>query len=277
LKPDKPRLDNKIARVHFCNQMVSLLLTPSVTPLALIISAQGLVRTHPQFARWNLSSNLPKQTLTLRHTLDPKASCTAKVRGLIVELAASPAAAGILKPLISFLVGNGLAGSVVEVADHPKEEAVAAKPKKTARFASNLEAVEAAATAFPGLLIVHDNALKVAADSDFEDPDFTYGALMALADIALRERNYGLKSTRQAHLAKKGLNYASGSSGSTLNKLRKDYTVIHEGERIVIAGHISKGVKARRLLRIYFAWLPESRSFLIGHVGEHLPTETNSH
>ena len=63
--------------------MVSLILTPSVSPLDLIISAQGLVRTHPQFANWRLSSNLPKQTLTLRHTLDPKASCTAKVRGLI--------------------------------------------------------------------------------------------------------------------------------------------------------------------------------------------------
>jgi hypothetical protein len=257
--------------------MVSLLLTPSVTPLDLIISAQGLVRTHPQFARWKLSSNLPKQTLTLRHDLDPKASCTAKVRGPKVELAASPAATGILKPLISYFIGKGLAGAIIETKEQPKPDAVASTPKKPARFASNLEAVEAAGIAFPGLLIVHDNALKVAADSDFEDPDFTYAALMALADIALRERNFGIKGTRQAHLAKKGFNYASGSSGSTLNKLRKDYTVIHEGERIVIAGHISKGVKARRLLRIYFAWLPESRSFLIGHVGEHLPTETNSH
>ena len=257
--------------------MVFLILTPSVSPLDLIISAQGLVRTHPQFARWNLSSNLPKQTLTLRHTLDPKASCTAKVRGLIVELVTSPAGAGILKPLISFLIGNGLAGSVIETAEPTQKEVVPTSTKKAARFASNLEAVEAAALEFRGLLVVHGNALKVAADSDFEDPDFTYAALMALADIALRERHFGIKGTRQAHLAKKGLHYASGSSGCTLNKLRTDYTVYHEGKPIVIGGHISKGVKARRLLRIYFAWLPESRSFLIGHVGEHLPTETNSH
>ena len=257
--------------------MVSLILTPSVSPLDLIISAQGLVRTHPQFARWILSSNLPKQTLTLRHALDPKASCTAKVRGPKVELAASPAATGILKPLISFLIGNGLAGSAVEVPDQPIKEVLAAKPKKLARFASNLEAVESAAAEFAGLLIIHDNALKVAADSDFEGPDFTYDALMALADIALRERHFGIKGTRQAHLAKKGFHYASGSSGCTLNKLRTDYTVYHEGKPVVIAGHISKGVKARRLLRIYFAWMPDSKCFLIGHVGEHLPTETNSH
>ena len=257
--------------------MTLITLSAATTPLDLIISAQGLVRTHPQFARWILSSNLPKQTLTLRHTLDPKASCTAKVRGLKVELAASPAAAGILKPLISFFVGNGLAGSVVEVAERPKKEAEPVKPKKMARFGSNLEAVEAAAAEFPGLLIIHDNALKVAADSDFEDPDFTYAALMALADIALRERHFGIKVTRQAHLAKKGFHYASGSSGCTLNKLRTDYRVYHEGKPVVIAGHISKGVKARRLLRIYFAWMPESKSFLIGHVGEHLPTETNAH
>jgi len=257
--------------------MVSLILTPSVSPLDLIISAQGLVRTHPQFARWNLSSNLPKQTLTLRHALDPKASCTAKVRGLIIELATSPAGAVILKPLIGFLIGNGLAGSVVETAEQPKTEVAASAPKKPARFASNLEAVEAAASEFRGLLFIHDNALKVAADSDFEDSDFTYAALMALADISLRERHFGVKGTRQAHLAKKGFHYASGSSCSTLNKLKKDYTVYHEGKPVVIAGHISKGVKARRLLRIYFAWLPESKSFLIGHVGEHLPTETNSH
>ena len=257
--------------------MVSLILTPSVSPLDLIISAQGLVRTHPQFARWNLSSNLPKQTLTLRHTLDPKASCTAKVRGLIVELVTSPAGAGILKPLISFLIGNGLAGSVIETSEPTQKEVVPMSTKMPARFASNLEAVEAAASEFSGLLVVHGNALKVAADSDFEDPDFTYAALMALADIALRERDFGIKGTRQAHLAKKGFHYASGSSGSTLNKLRADYTIYHEGKPVVIAGHISKGVKARRLLRIYFAWLPDSKSFLVGHVGEHLPTETHSH
>lgn len=257
--------------------MVSLLLAPSVSPLDLIISAQGLVRTHPQFARWTLSSNLPKQTLTLRHALDPKASCTAKVRGPKVVLSASPAATGILKPLISFFVGNGLAGSVVEVAEQPKKEAEPVKPKKMARFVSNLEAVEAAAAEFPGLLIVHDNALKVAANSDFEDPDFTYAALMALADIALRERHFGIKGTRQSYLAKKGFHYAAGSSDCTLNKLRTDYTVYHGGKPVVIAGHISKGVKARRLLRIYFAWMPESKSFLVGHVGEHLPTETHSH
>lgn len=257
--------------------MTLISLSPATTPRDLIIGTQALVRTHPQFARWNLSSNLPKQTLTLRHTLDPKASCTAKVRGLIVELVTSPAGAGILKPLISFLVGNGLAGSVIETAAPPQKETAPLATKKAALFASNLEAVEAAALEFRGLLVMHANALKVAADSDFEDPDFTYGALMALADIALRERHFGIKGTRQAHLAKKGFHYASGSSGCTLNKLKKDYTVLHEGKHVVIAGHISKGVKARRLLRIYFAWMPESKSFLVGHVGEHLPTETHSH
>jgi hypothetical protein len=259
------------------NHMVSLLLTPSVTPLDLIISAQGLVRTHPQFARWNLSSNLPKQTLTLRHNLDPKASCTAKVRGPKVELAASPAATGILKPLISYFIGKGLAGAIIETKEQPKPDAVASTPKKPARFATNLEAVLAAAEVFRGLMVIHDNALKVAAESDFDDPDFTYAALMALADVALRERHFGIKGTRQAFLQKKGFHYASGSSGCTLNKLKKDYTVYYEGKPVVIGGHISKGVKARRLLRIYFAWLPESKAFLIGHVGEHLPTETNVH
>jgi hypothetical protein len=257
--------------------MTLISLSPAATPRDLIIGTQELVRTHPQFARWNLSSNLPKQTLTLRHTLDPKASCTAKVRGLIVELVTSPAGAGILKPLISFLIGNGLAGSVIETTEPTQKEVVPASTKKPARFASNLEAVEAAASVFRGLLVVHDNALKVAADSDFADPDFTYDALMALADVALRERHFGIKGTRQAFLAKKGFHYASGSSGCTLNKLKKDYTVLHNGEPVVIAGHISKGVKARRLLRIYFAWLPDSKSFLVGHVGEHLPTETHSH
>ena len=63
----------------------------------------------------------------------------------------------------------------------------------------------------------------------------------------------------------------------SLRKLKKDYTVYHDGKPVVIGGHISKGVKARRLLRIYFAWLPELKAFLVGHVGEHLPTETHVH
>jgi hypothetical protein len=254
-----------------------LSLSSSATPLDLIICTQGLVRNDPQFSRWELSSNLPKQTLTLRNALDPKASCTAKVRGPKVELTASPSAAIILKPLISYLIGTGVARSVIETKLQSQKEAEPVPAKKPARFASNLEAVQAAAAEFPGLLVVHDNALKVAADSNFADPDFTYEALMALADVALRERHFGIKGTRQAYLERKGFHYASGSSGCTLNKLRKDYTVYHEGKPVVIAGHISKGVKARRLLRIYFAWLPESKTFLIGHVGEHLPTETNSH
>jgi hypothetical protein len=257
--------------------MTLITLSAATTPLDLIISAQGLVRTHPQFANWRLSSNLPKQTLTLRHALDPKASCTAKVRGPKVELAASPAATSIIKPLISYFIGKGLADAVIETAEQPKPDAVASTPKKSARFASNLEAVQAAAAEFRGFLIIHDNALKVAAVCDFADPDFTYDALMALADVALRERHYGIKSTRQVFLKKKGFHYAAGSSGCTLNKLKKDYTVYHEGKPVVIGGHISKGVKARRLLRIYFAWLPESKAFLIGHVGEHLPTETHVH
>ncbi len=257
--------------------MVSLFLTPSVTPLDLIISAQALVRPHPQFARWKLSSNLPKRTLTLRHAIDPKASCTAKVHGPKVELAASPSATGILKPLISYLIGTGLVGSVIETKQQPQKDAAPVAAKKPARFASNLEAVQAAAAEFQGFLIIHDNALKVAAASGFDDPDFTYEALMALADVALRERHFGIKGTRQAYLARKGFHYAAGSSDCTLNRLKKDYTVYLEGKPVVIAGHISKGVKARRLLRIYFAWLPESKAFLIGHVGEHLPTETNVH
>ena len=260
--------------------MISLILSPSVSPLDLIISVQELVRTHPQFVSWMLSSNLPKQTFTLRHKNDPKASCTAKVNGRRVKITASPAPTSILKVLINFLIGNGQADSVVEVAEPARDQsptAYPAEPKKASRFESNLDAVKAAAFEFSGLLMIHENAFKTAEDSDFGDPDFTYAALMALADVALRESNFGLKSTRQAFLAKKGFHYDSGSSDCTLNKLKKDYTVYHEGKPIVIGGHISKGVKARRLLRIYFAWLPESKAFLIGHVGEHLPTVTNSH
>jgi len=98
-----------------------------------------------------------------------------------------------------------------------------------------------------------------------------------MADLDLPKSNLGIQRKRKADREKKGVHYASGSSGCTLNKLKKDYTVYHEGKPVVIAGHISKGVKARRLLRINFAWLPETKAFLIGHVGEHLPTETNSH
>ena len=254
--------------------MVSLLLTPSATSQDLINTTQALVNTDPLFSGWNVSSNLPKDGLTLRNQLDPRASCTAKVRGLHVEIAASPAGSCILMPLVSFLHEVGLTNSGNE---HLKAQVDASTDGQASVFESNLAAVQAAAAAFPGLLVIHDNALKVAASSGFEDPKFTYAALMALADVALREQKLGLKSTRQARLAEKGFSYVSGSSDCTLNKHRKDYTLLHEGKAVVIAGHISKGVKARRLLRIYFAWLPESKSYLIGHVGAHLPTETNSH
>lgn len=254
--------------------MVSLLLTPSATSLDLINTTQALVNTDPLFSGWNLSSNLPKDSLTLRNQLDPRASCTAKVRGLHVEIAASPAGSCILMPLVSFLHEVGLTNSANE---HLAGQLDASTDGQPSHFESNLAAVQAAAAAFPGLLVIHDNALKVVASSDFEDPKFTYAALMALADVALREQKLGLKGTRQARLAEKGFSYVAGSSDCTLNKHRKDYTLLHQGKAVVIAGHISKGVKARRLLRIYFAWLPESKSFLIGHVGAHLPTETNSH
>jgi hypothetical protein len=257
--------------------MAFIQISPAATLQDLIISTQGLVSLHPQFSGWDLSSDLSKQTLTLRHAHDSKALCTAKVSGPKIEIDASPSAAGILDSLIGYLIEIDLAIPVIDSAPHVPVEATGAMSKEQTRFASNLDAVKAAASGFPELLIIHDKALKVAAASDFEDPDFTYQALMALAEMVLRERSVGLNDTRQGYLAKKGFTYIPGSTACTLGKYGKDYTVIHEGQSVVLAGHISKGVKARRLLRIYFAWLPESKKFLIGHVGEHLPTETNPH
>ena len=249
--------------------------------LDLIIGVQDIVRTHSQLKDWTLTSDLPKGAFTIKNDHIKTASCSGKATGREVELIATRKGAGIIPLITSHLLDMGLAHDVVEVEHHDLSvtagQKVDIKSNPTARFKTNLDAVKEAATEFAEILTVHDNALKVAANSDFEDPDFTYAALMALADIALREREFGIKDTRQAYLAKQGFAYVSGSSNCTLNKHRKDYTVIHNGNPVIIAGHISKGVKARRLLRIYFAWLPESKSFLIGHVGEHLPTETHSH
>ncbi|MFM8551197.1 MAG: hypothetical protein ACKOCD_02625 [Nitrospiraceae bacterium] len=152
---------------------------------------------------------------------------------------------------------------------------------KQRRVASVLEAVEAAARDAGSSLVVTDRALRSAAVSDYNDPDYIYAALMALALAAkTNAAGSGLGMPWTAFLASNGSHdYSPHSSSTTLQRFRKDYVVVHDGVEYLVEAHLCCGTgSGSDSARIYVAQPARpGQPVIVGHVGSHLPIHTRSH
>lgn len=169
--------------------------------------------------------------------------------------------------------------SVVSVRRRMKRVALsAAKPR---RFASVLEAVQAAARDAGSMLIVADRALRSAAVSDYNDPDYIYDVLMALALAAKTNAGgSGLGMPWTEFLAGNGAHdYTPHSSPATLQRFRKDYLVVNDGVEYLIEAHVCCGTgSGSDSARIYVAQPARpGQPVVVGHVGSHLPIHSRSH
>jgi len=149
------------------------------------------------------------------------------------------------------------------------------------RFRTVLEAVEAARRDAGVWLIFTERALRSAADSDYNDPDYIYEALMALALAAKTNASglgLGMSWTSFLHLHGSH-DFTPHSSGGTLQRFRKSYVVMHDGVKYLTEAHIRCGTGAGSdSARIYVAQ-PErpGRPVIVGQVGRHSPIETRPH
>lgn len=158
---------------------------------------------------------------------------------------------------------------------------VAAQVAKLRRFSSVFVAVEAAARDAGPWLVVTDRALRSAALSDYNDPDYIYAALMALALAAKTNAGgAGLGMAWADFLSGNGSHdYCPHSSDATLQRFRRDYIVVHGGEEHLIEAHVRCGTgSGSHTARIYVAQ-PERPGLpvVVGHVGSHLPIAGRSH
>lgn len=152
---------------------------------------------------------------------------------------------------------------------------------RSRRFASVLDALHAAARDAGPNLIVTDRAIRSAAISDYNDPDYIYDALMALALAAKSNvSGSGLGMPWTDFLAQNGSHdYSPHSSDVTLQRFRKDYLVVHEAVEYLIAAHVRCGTgSGSESARIYVAQPSRpGQPVVVGHVGSHLPIHARSH
>jgi hypothetical protein len=152
---------------------------------------------------------------------------------------------------------------------------------KVRRFASVLDAVQSASHDAGPYLIVTERALRSAAVSDFNDPDYIYDALMSLALAAKSNvAGSGLGMPWTDFLAQNGSHdYSPHSSDVALQRFRKDYLAVHGGVEYLIAAHVRCGTgSGSESARIYVAQPARpGQPVLVGHVGSHLRIQARSH
>jgi len=152
---------------------------------------------------------------------------------------------------------------------------------KVRRFASVLDAVQSATHDAGPYLIVTERALRSAAVSDFNDPDYIYDALMSLALAAKSNvAGSGLGMPWTDFLAQNGSHdYSPHSSDVALQRFRKDYLAVHGGVEYLIAAHVRCGTgSGSESARIYVAQPARpGQPVLVGHVGSHLRIHARSH
>ncbi len=160
------------------------------------------------------------------------------------------------------------------------EETVTASEEDEERDShlSLVDVVRHAADEYSDALLLLDSAETTAADSPYRDTDKLGAVLQAMAYVARRRQEGGLETGLRAAFQELGVDYRSGISKSTSDKLRRQYQFTGPGGVVYeCPEHIAIGVNPRHLLRIYFTSRATSEPrFVIGHIGRHLEVMTTT-
>ena len=141
-----------------------------------------------------------------------------------------------------------------------------------------IESVEDAVmhAAFHFDLIQFLNSAYESADGyPYQHPDRVYRAFSALQRIAVHRREGPLKTSvairLQEEMQDREFEYAAHESRPTMNKF--GHTRRFDGYQMQEHIKIGSGTSNKQhYIRIHFCWENESGQYIIGHVGEHLPT-----
>jgi hypothetical protein len=142
------------------------------------------------------------------------------------------------------------------------------------RISSVRAAVEAAREECRHLVFLED-ALESASKSPYEQPHRALEALRRLDEVARRYRDRDLGGGFKAAFQDVGLHYRSDVSPTARGLYPDQYRRTWNGRTIWLGPHIALGAGTpRTCLRIYFAVDEETRTIVVGHVGNHLRDTT---
>lgn len=134
----------------------------------------------------------------------------------------------------------------------------------------------------PSKIIILDKAFKSAAGSEYTNPDLIFESLELLANEYRNQILSGGKSEKTRNALRKTFNRkrknlkldVGGSITTASARLKEKYTITVDGEKIFMDQHLAKGNSrdSRYCLRIYFAWHADTKTVIVGHMPDHLPT-----
>lgn len=142
-----------------------------------------------------------------------------------------------------------------------------------------VDVVRTAAEAYSDALVFLDSAYESASESPYESPDRVQAVLDAMARIARRRQDGVLGMSLRSAFSELGIDYRSGISRTTPERLREQYRFNYRGLEFEAEEHIALGntYDPRRCLRIYFSSrVPNELRFVIAHVGRHFTVTTTT-
>ena len=148
-------------------------------------------------------------------------------------------------------------------------------------FKSVIEVVNQASRSLAGLRFL-DSAFASARKSQFRRPKDVYNVFMVLDACASERENGALGKGVEPWLSDRGITYTPTESITTTGQLsgKRDFLDKDTGELVTMDPHISVGGGGNNpqlQIRIHLIWEASENKWLIGHVGEHLPTSSDPH
>lgn len=154
--------------------------------------------------------------------------------------------------------------------EEPLEQAPQEMPVTTVE-----QAVRRAKDTCPNLVIL-DEALGSATESRYRNPEQVLEDLRMIDEVAGLWRADQLDGDFRAAFAARTSAFRNGISDTAANMFPADYRRTHEGETIMLGPHLARGVGApNEILRIYWYPDPDTRRFVVGHVGRKLRDDSN--
>jgi hypothetical protein len=124
------------------------------------------------------------------------------------------------------------------------------------------------------ILELNPNALDTATKSNYHDPEWVYDSLNALCLLAKKwKAGESLGGNWEQTMKSHGYDFSPRSSANTLGKCIRHYQFTHEGKTIVADAHLGRGNQgSKNVIRIYLHRDEERKMLVVCHVGNHLPT-----
>jgi len=154
------------------------------------------------------------------------------------------------------------------------------KPKETGRSPQTafllLDAVSDVEHELQGWVVFTDTARRTAASYRFVDLDAVRKALRALGEAARTNAQGGLGTTWQKFLEGEKVSFSPKSSKTTKDRYGDQYTVVHQGRRLLTEAHVCFGTgKSPFMARIYLRQPDKPGDpVIIGSMGPHLDIPT---